>query len=302
MENLDRLVKAGERSPTYTRRLRDFSRSGGPFSLLYGRSIHSIDFGTLEDFAAELREGGLSPTSVFHVLSSLRTCLRWTAKRSAGTYAAPEFPQLRRGKYEPVTLTPEDQTKVLAAIAIRQRGAFLAMADLMIRPGEARAADVGDYDFRTRELRVEHAMKGETLDAPRRETKGRDERVLSVTSRLADWIEAHVGREDRLRRNVPLFSNSRAHKVSDRRWSGSTMRHVWESGCERAGLQRVGLYAGTKHSTATWLRQAGLSLDELGLAMGHAAARRTALTEGYARPPRVANTNIVNVLDRRQAQ
>lgn len=104
--------------------------------------------------------------------------------------------------------------------------------------------------------------------------------------------------ERRLRGIGPLFANPNA-EGADPRWPESTLRHVWEAACEAAAGPQVGLYAGTKHSTATWLRRAGLSLDELGLAMGHSwASREKQVTAGYARPPRIANATVVQVLDR----
>jgi hypothetical protein len=93
--------------------------------------------------------------------------------------------------------------------ALGVRSAFLAMADLMIRPGEARGANVEDYDFRPRELGVRHAMKGLTHEAPRGGTKSRDRRPLAVTARLAEWIDAHVGAEQRLPQCGPAVRQPR---------------------------------------------------------------------------------------------
>lgn len=294
LEALERQVAAGERSPTYTRRLRDFVKRD--WSPLYGQSIHTVGLLQLEDFAHALREDH-GATTVWHIMSALRTCLRWVAKRSGGTYHAPDFPELRRGAFEPRVLEPEQQAAVLEQIDVAQRGVFLALADLMIRPGEARALDVGDYDFRAHELEVGHAIQGSRKDARRGPTKGRDRRLLLASDRLAAWLEERVSAEQRLR-GGPLFANPLA-RGDDPRWPESTLRHVWEAAAERAGF-KCGLYVGTKHSTSTWLRRAGLSLDELGLAMGHRwATREKQVTAGYARPPRLANANVVRLIDSR---
>jgi hypothetical protein len=46
----------------------------------------------------------------------------------------------------------------------------------------------------------------------------------------------------------------------------------------------------------------GFSLEEIGLALGYAHAKREeAVTEGYARPARVANGRIAKILDGRLA-
>ncbi len=297
LEHLGDQVAAGDRSPTYIRRLRDFVAHD--WRPLYGQGIHAIGLLELDDFVRQLRRQGKSATTIVHVLASLRTCMRWIAKRSAGTYAAPEFPELHRSRYEPRILEPAEQDAVLAAIPEAKRGAFLALADLMIRPGEVRAANVEDYDFRETELSVRHAMKGLTHKAPRGDTKSRDRRLLVVTTRLAAWLEQQVGPEARLKGTGPLFSNPDGREAGGR-FSYYTLADRWREACEAAGIPPVGLYAGTKHSTATWLRRAGLSLDELGLAMGHSwATREKRVTEGYARPPRLANANTVRLLDGR---
>lgn len=295
LEHLERQVEAGDRSPTYTRRLRDFvHRDWAP---LYGQSIHGLGLLQLEDYAHGLREQH-GATTVVHIVSALRTCLRWVAKRSGGTFHCPDFPELHRGAFEPRILEPEQQQAILEQIDPAARGIFYALADLMIRPGEGRAALVPDYDFRARELEVAHAMKGSRKDALRGPTKGRDRRLLVPTERLAAWLEENVSAERRLRGAGPLFENPGAED-EDPRWPESTLRHVWEAAARAAGGPLVGLYAGTKHSTATWLRRAGLSLDELGLAMGHTwATREKAVTAGYARAPRVANATVVAALNR----
>jgi hypothetical protein len=122
-----------------------------------------------------------------------------------------------------------------------------------------------------------------------------------ITDRLFAWLEEHVTAEARLARTGPLFENPDSHD-DDPRWPESTLRHVWEEARDRVpGCPRAGLYAGTKHATATWLRRAGLSLDEIALALGHSWARKgQEVTEGYARPPRLANANIARILDSRR--
>lgn len=300
MKHLEAQVEAGDRSPNYLRRLRDFTGPNGHFASLYGTSIFSIDYGVLEDLAHELQDQ-MSRTSVVHVMSSLRTCLRWVAKRSSGTYQAPEFPELRRNEYEPAILAPEEQNAVLEGIPASKRGAFLAMADLMIRPGEARGLNVEDYDPKRRELHIKHAMKGLTHAAPRGGTKSHDRRLLRVTARLESWIEQYVGAEQRLRAVGPLFANPDG-RADDRRFSYYTLVDIWRQAASRAGVGPIGLYNGTKHSTATWLRGSGLHLDEIALALGHSAGGRGQgdVTERYARPPRLANETIVRLLDSRR--
>lgn len=295
LKSIEKAVESGEKSPTYLRRLRFFAGPDGDWAPLFGTHIHALDLVQLEDFADDLRASGKSPTTVAHALQSLRTCIRWAARRSGGAFGVPDFPEVRRVDHEPVELSPEEQNAVLAEISVPKRGLFLALTDLMVRPGEARAGDVDDYDFDSRELRVHHALKGYEADAPRLGTKGRDRRLIVVTQRVSDWLEEHVPLRARVERSVPLFQ-----APDGARWSHPQLMGLWRRARDRAGVKYCSLYEGTKHSTATWLRRQGLSLDEIGLALGHAHARRgQEVTERYARPPRVANATIAKILDAR---
>jgi len=300
MEYLEGEVKAGQRSPTYLRRLRDFTRDGGDFAPIVGRSVYAINTTLLNQLVRSLRARGLSETSVVHVLGALRTCLGFVAEHS-DRFRVPKFPALRRDTREPGLLSPDEQDLVLDAIPVAKRGAFLALVDLMIRPGEVRALNVEEYDFATRELRVTHAMKGVNLDAPRGLTKSRDRRHLHVTARLAEWIEIHVGPEARLRGSVPLFANPDG-RGADGRLGYYCLADRWRDASAAAHVKAVGLYNGTKHSTSTWLRKSGLSLAEIAQALGHAGGKSgsLAVTERYARPPRLVNENVVSLLDARR--
>ena len=51
------------------------------------------------------------------------------------------------------------------------------------------------------------------------------------------------------------------------------MRRVWYFTCDRSGVERIGVYAGTKHSTATALKAAGADDRVLATLMGHTDVR-----------------------------
>ena len=295
LEHLERLVEIGERSPRYTRRLHDYVAHWDP---LLDMSIYALDYATLEEYAVDLRTQGMHATTAFHAITTLHTCLRWTAKRLGPSYVPPQFPEMRRGRFEPVLLTPDEQDAVLGRIREDQRGIYLAMCDLMVRPGEARALLVDHYDFAAREIHVCEAIKGPRKGDPRGATKEHDTRDLRVTERLAAWIDAHTPASARLKRTGELFRNPTALD-GDHRWDENTMYGVWVAARDRAGVPAATMYSGTKHSTATWLRGLGLGLDRIGIALGHATPREHRVTEGYAARPRLANGGIAEMLDDR---
>ena len=156
-----------------------------------------------------------------------------------------------------------------------------------LRPGEARALEVADYDpdaYREDEvtvgvLHISKAQKGSSPDAPIRGTKTRRVRVVPVHPELAAWIEKHVDRKQRLVR-APLFVNP----GTGRRWGEEALRRTWDRACKRAGVRHVPMYEGTKHTFATLALGSGNSERAIQEMLGHADARST---RRYARstPP-----------------
>ena len=150
-------------------------------------------------------------------------------------------------------------------------------------------------DFREGKLTVAHAMKGPNTDVPRRGTKTGDFRVLLVGGRLAAWMETHVDRA-LARLQDPLFVNPRSNRSRnpEGRWLADAMRAEWKRAASAAGLPEIKMYEGTKHSTATALRGAGVALDVIQAAAGHKDPRST---ERYAQ---LAPTAVVEALRRRR--
>ncbi len=116
-------------------------------------------------------------------------------------------------------------------------------------------------------------------------------RVASETeaTRAAEVIvvdqEAHVSASRRVGDpDGPLFYNPEAEL--DGWWSETALRRVWYFACARAGVEQIGVYAGTKHSTATALKAAGADDRVLATLMGHSDLRRV---EKYAH----VQTNVI---------
>jgi len=92
---------------------------------------------------------------------------------------------------------------------------------------------------------------------------------------MAEWIDRWVPRERRLV-NAPLF----VLPTTGGPWPESSLRRWWYQGCHRAGVPRVEVYEGTKHSLGTALCGKAVPLDVIQAIFGQADARST---ERYAR-------------------
>ena len=90
--------------------------------------------------------------------------------------------------------------------------------------------------------------------------------------RLREWLDEHVPAQRRLEDpDGPLFWNPDARVGG--LWSETALRRVWYLACDRAGVARVGVYEGTKHSTATHLKSVGVDDRILASIMGHSDSR-----------------------------
>jgi integrase len=136
----------------------------------------------------------------------MRSFLRWLELRGEIS-KAPRVPPVRVEEYEPRILSITDHDTVLAHIPDEDRGIFLALAHLGLRPGEARALTVADY--RDGWLFVDKAATSKASDAEIRGTKTGKPKRLPENEELAAWIEERIDPARRFRA-TPLFPLIRA--------------------------------------------------------------------------------------------
>jgi hypothetical protein len=258
-------VAQGKRSPNSLRELERYAKKDGHFSAWYGRSIHGITYGEIEDWQLSLGKRispltgqPISPKTQKNVSDAFRAFLRWLRRRGT-VMAVPEFPSIDVPEYAPETVDMEQQTAILEAIPWERRGAFLVAASEAVRVGEVRAFNLDDY--RDGKLRVSKATQGPRLDAPVRHTKNRSAEWRELWHpELIRWIEWRLTQatpEARLRGEVALFWNPTARN-REKRWNPASMERDWHRACEKVGVS-VSLQEGTRHTTLTAL---GATLPE----------------------------------------
>ena len=164
---------------------------------------------------------------------------------------------------------------MLEAIPEAERGSYIMAVEEVFRPGELRALNITDYDFKTHTVTIRYAMDGDTNAARRKATKEDDVRVRQITDRMAAWLDAHTPNDERLKGNRPLFVNPDGRSAPHGRYNAQALRLGWRRAAASIGLGHVRMYEGTKHSTLTEGRRRGLPLDQLQKAAGHKDARST---------------------------
>ena len=266
-------AEAGDRSPTYLRELERYAKDEGHFAFWSGLGIHAITYATLEDWSLWLARRGIGAKTRSNVMGAFHSFASWLVRRGDLAELPRQWPWPKVPEPTPRVLTAASQEAVLEAIPTRDRGIFLAMGLMGIRPGEAVALDLADYAQGW--IVVARARKGARLGAPVRGTKSGKVKRLPVPSELVEWIETHVPAEARLQRE-PLFANPR----TGGRWTPSSLRRTWSAALEAVGAPWISLYEGTKHTMATDAIRRRVPERSLQAYLGHADA---ASTRRYAR-------------------
>ncbi len=309
LAHVEARVASGERSPTYLRELRRYVTHGGYWAVWWeGCGVHDLTYADLEDWSTWLaRAGGADGKGIGgktrrQVLGAFRTFLRWLKRRNE-VDAVPEFPTVDVDEYSPTIIDLATQGRVLAAVPWERRGAFLACC-LSVRPGEARALDVGDFrvdgDGRPW-LTIARAMKGPNSTARVGGPKERKIASIPLDEAAAEWIRWRIeARAAAMARGGPswllstaLFPNPTGRRAAHR-WLSNALREEWNRARKRAGVEvEVKMYEGTKHAFATDAVARGVPLEWVQKFLRHADRRST---ERYAR---LANAGLVAVLPQR---
>jgi|SRR5271157_2160612 len=259
---LDHTDSRPELTALYKRELQRFGRKY--MEPLHGLALTDLTFSVIDRWVRALP---VAASTQRRVLAGFRVFLKW-CRREGKLPVMPELPRISVAEHMPTLLTREQQAAVLAAIPAQIRGAFLAMCH-GVRPSEVRALTMQDYSGET--IIPRRAMKGPKADSPIGVNKNRTARPVSINVELATWVRtwrsAAIG-------DAPLFPNDKGQ-----RWSGPALRSVWHKATKACGL-KVGLYEGTKHSSASNALLEGKSLEEIQHALRH---RDPASTRVYAR-------------------
>ena len=135
---------AGDLSPGYLRELERWVRPGSHLAYWAEWATWEPRYGDLEDWSRALAKRGLSAKTRRNVLGAFRVFLRWLSRRG-DLQRLPEFPSIQVDEHAPTIISQRTQDAILEAIPWDRRGAFLALARLLLRPGEVRAMHVEDY-------------------------------------------------------------------------------------------------------------------------------------------------------------
>lgn len=263
--------------PSYDRIAGEVRRYWGPWT---GVPVRAIRAGHVADWATWLAESGLAPSTVRCVVFTFRAFLAWLAEREE-IDRVPKMPRIKVPEHIPKIMPQAAQEAVLAAIPEAERGVYLLLVDLALRPNEARAMAPADFERDEAGLpwvTVRRAKKGPKATDPVGPTKTGTVRRIPATERVMAWVEQHGGAAQPLE---PLFGHI----------SSWTLNREWKVACDRAGVARAPVRESTRHSTATrWRRSRPGQLEDVRDLLGHTDS---ATTERYAKPDRAQLVDFV---------
>jgi integrase len=254
------LQSKGDVAPTTYREYKRYTDKY--FTPYFGMlDLRNVTAGTIEDFLSTL-PSHLSLKTKKNVSIALHNFFSYLYRREA-INRIPVFPQITPPESPIECISRTDQEKALGQL--RQHPIFSFMVYHPIRPGEARALKVKDFNLEDMTVHIERAFSLKEL----RSRKNKKDYYLPIASAFDISV---------LKGKLPetfVFTNQ-----AGRPYKAENLRRIWHRACEKAGLPHIKLYNGTRHSTATdSLRKTG-SLYKVSKLLGHSSMK---MTEKYAR-------------------
>lgn len=239
-----------------------------PFFKSHPVLLHEIKLDTINKLLNTIE---LAPKGRLNVIMALRSCLEY-AWRTERIPAVPPFP--KREQYGivpniPQWLSKSDRGKVLEKIPAKHLPIFQWLNYHYRRPGEACVLHKADYDQINNAFWIRRTLSHRKVVEATKTYKVHfvpcDSDFTPVAKRLLKQNQE----------SPYMFINPIARKHQGR-YTLEALRNVWYRACDDAGVDRIWVYRGTKHTSCTQFIEDGGTIDELQILTGH--ARRDSLS------------------------
>lgn len=164
---------------------------------------------------------------------------------NGGKYRLPVFPEIKGDDSTVrIALEIEDQKNALMNIPPENREIIEFMFETGLRPGEACALKIKDFDSKNEKLLIQRTYSGDKL---KETTKGKNKKWIPLSDRALEIIRnniRHKFNEDF------IFINP----VTKRGYRQEFLRRIWK----RYSALNITLYEATRHSFCTQIAQSGL--------------------------------------------
>jgi integrase len=231
------------------------------------RKLAEVDRQTLQDVVDRLVASGMSAGAVQVTLLPLRlvygrACGRSDSGITVNPTAGLKMPRIGKGRTR--IASPEECSRLLAALPARDRPVWATAMYAGLRRAEIMALRVEDVDLGSGVIHVRHGWDAKDGVIP---TKSREERRVPIAAVLRDYLDEHLlrlaWREGLVFGVSPVspFSPTPLRKRANAAWTG-------------ARLERIGLHE-CRHTFASLMIAAGVNAKALSTYMGHASIKIT---------------------------
>jgi len=223
-----------------------------------GQPLGDVPADYLEDYMTSLR-GRYAAETIRKQVSYARAVLRWAGRRGYLKAEVPELPRLPRSATKDRSYTPLAAGDILSVLPAKARRLVQFIALTGCRPEEACRLRWAEQ----RDSAVFELHRGKTFE------RTGEPRVI-LLSEEAERLLAEGPRESEY-----VFT-SRLGKP----YTSSGLRSILRRAGEKVGVKVTGAYQ-FRHTWAQTASDRGLSMDDIGKALGHAQGSR--ITRHYAR-------------------
>lgn len=223
--------------------------------------LHDVQLDTLNKLLDSIQLSGKGKMNVmmcFHVFLDYA----WRSRRIA---EMPPFPKREDyGLIRPTLewLRLEDQQAVFDQIPHPHIYPFLWLSYHYRRPGEACALKKVDYDLINNMFTVRRAVSARQVV---NSTKTSQIHYVPCKEEFTPIARRLINQNPK---SPYLFVNPRARK-KDNRYTLESLRNLWYSACDKAGIRHIWPYKGTKHSTCMAFIEGGGTIEELQMLTDH---------------------------------
>jgi integrase len=233
------------------------------------RLIRKLDIVNYADHLRKIQIGG---KTLKNYLDLLKVFLNWCHKDLEIIDKIPNFPEAQYQLPQVRWLSQEDQIKLYLLVPDEDKPIIAFMMLHGCRPGEARALRCGDIDLRNQTATIKSTFSGKEI---REKRKGKNSKsvIIPIHPECLPFIQ------QRVKTSLPgafLFITSKR-----KAYSVQKLRKVWDKVRAASGVEGLKLYEATRHSVASQLVSAGVSLYQVQQILGHSDSR---MTERYAHP------------------
>jgi integrase len=212
----------------------------------------------IETFYLSLPEH-LSQKTKKNIMTMLKNFCNWLY-RAEIIARVPIFPVVKVDEKPVKWISKEDQLRILEYIPKDYKPIFQFMFFHPVRPGEARALKVKDFNIDKGVVLISKTWSLNTV----KERKNKKPYYLPISQ----YFDTSC-----LKGKHPeafAFTNRYGRPFSE-----TKLREAWHKARKKAGIPHITLYQGCRHSIASQAINAGVSLDVISKALGHSTIEMT---------------------------